>query len=268
MVVEQTLIARAFDAYKAKKYEKAARGFYRALDVNPSNPSTLYNLACCYALLKKEKLAVRCLAVAYQAGFRDLEHMARDKDFDAIRKSAAYKGLVREMKQAREYERLTEWEVLRRAAVAYRAKRYEDAARCFIAALRKNPTNAETIYNLSCSLALLGKKDAAIQCLAAAWRAGFQDLGYIRRDVDFRSVRNTAAFKHLMWRFEQDLRLSREIQRQRYMAYIQYARQQQARLAQMQAAQARSVQSGSGGGGGRKQSLLSGYFLTGAAVIG
>jgi tetratricopeptide (TPR) repeat protein len=73
--VQQTLVARAIDAYKAKKYEKSACGFSRALEVIPSNPSPLYNLSCSLALLGNQDAAIECLAAVWRAGFQDIERL-------------------------------------------------------------------------------------------------------------------------------------------------------------------------------------------------
>jgi hypothetical protein len=133
-----------------------------------------------------------------------------------------------------------------RAEEAYLDERYPDAKRWFIAAVRRNPTDANTIYNLACCLALLKEKDLALKCLATAWVTGFHDLDHIRRDPDFDGLREDPAFRRLIGHFEVDLERSRAAQLQRMQAYLAWARMQQA---QAQQAQARSWAQSVGGGG-------------------
>jgi phospholipase/carboxylesterase len=91
-----------------------------------------------------------------------------------------------------------------RAHRAYQEKRYEDAARTFIAALRRNPGDSTSLYNLACCYGLLGAPGQATAFLEAAWQAGFRDLGHIRRDADFEKVREDAGFAGLLERLAED----------------------------------------------------------------
>jgi phospholipase/carboxylesterase len=85
-----------------------------------------------------------------------------------------------------------------RAQEAYNGKRYEEAAKCYIWALRQNPGDSTALYNLACCYGLLGAHEQAAKFLRAAYSAGFRDLAHIRRDPDFDKIRETDSFEKVL----------------------------------------------------------------------
>jgi len=81
---------QAVQAYGAKDYPKAAALFLEALRFDINNPTLLYNLACCYALMGDDANAARMLARAWRAGFRNLAHIEGDADFERVRNSPRF----------------------------------------------------------------------------------------------------------------------------------------------------------------------------------
>ncbi len=55
-------------------------------------------------------------------------------------------------------------------------------------------------YNLACSFALVGEKEEALIVLKHAIKLGYQDLDYMRKDSDLRSLHNDPRFKSLISR--------------------------------------------------------------------
>jgi phospholipase/carboxylesterase len=88
------LLADAGTAYEAQDYEAAARAFIHYLRRRPGDASALYNLACCYGLLGAAEPATAFLRAAYRAGFRDLEHIQQDPDFEPVREDAGFQELM------------------------------------------------------------------------------------------------------------------------------------------------------------------------------
>ncbi len=84
------LAALATASYQKGDYEAAAKQYLAHLASKPGDASALYNLACCYGLLGREKHASEILQLAYKAGFDDLEHIQRDTDFDKVRQSPEF----------------------------------------------------------------------------------------------------------------------------------------------------------------------------------
>ena len=94
--------------------------------------------------------------------------------------------------------------LVRTAHEAYAEKRYEDAARTFIMALRAQPSDSGSLYNLACCYGLLGHAGQAAAFLEAAWKAGFRDYGHIAGDGDFERVRESEEMKAVMVRLKED----------------------------------------------------------------
>jgi predicted esterase len=88
-------VSRAANAaYQSAHYNEAARLYLTALQHDITNSGDIYNLACCYGLLKHDTLAAVYLRRAFQAGFDDIEHAKRDPDFDSIRTRPVFAAVV------------------------------------------------------------------------------------------------------------------------------------------------------------------------------
>jgi phospholipase/carboxylesterase len=85
---------------------------------------------------------------------------------------------------------------------AYQEKRYEDAARSYVEALRMRPRDGTSLYNLACCFALMGSAEQAGRFLEAAFAAGFEELDLARQDPDFAKARQAEAFRASMKRIE------------------------------------------------------------------
>jgi phospholipase/carboxylesterase len=81
-------------AYQAAHYEEAAHFYLAALEHDITSADDIYNLACCYGLLKKDTLAALYLTRATRAGFDDIEHARHDPDFDSVRASPVFVAAI------------------------------------------------------------------------------------------------------------------------------------------------------------------------------
>jgi phospholipase/carboxylesterase len=98
---DATVLTRRGDsAYQAGAYLDAAANYLVALRADPSASNTIYNLACCYGLLKRDTLAALYLARAARAGFDEVEHVRRDPDFDPVRHMPVFTALVDSLEAA------------------------------------------------------------------------------------------------------------------------------------------------------------------------
>ncbi len=88
-------VSRAANAaYQAARYNEAARLYLAALQHDITNSGDIYNLACCYGLLKQDSLAALYLRRAFSAGFDDIGHVKQDPDFDSVRTRPAFASVV------------------------------------------------------------------------------------------------------------------------------------------------------------------------------
>ncbi len=68
----------------------------RLVHLRPDDPLAYYNLACSYALLKKNDLALKTLRHSIELGYRDFRYMREDHDLDSIRPDPRFRQLLRE----------------------------------------------------------------------------------------------------------------------------------------------------------------------------
>lgn len=82
------------------RYMSEAAGILRGLSVShPSNPETLYNLACVLALQGKPDEAMTALRGAFDAGWWNADHSMDDPDLKSLRGRDDFKTLVERMRQ-------------------------------------------------------------------------------------------------------------------------------------------------------------------------
>jgi tetratricopeptide (TPR) repeat protein len=68
----------------------------RLVQLRPSDALAHYNLACSYALLKRNEQALKTLRRAVELGYRDFRYMREDRDLDTIRHDPRFRQLLRE----------------------------------------------------------------------------------------------------------------------------------------------------------------------------
>jgi phospholipase/carboxylesterase len=81
---------------------------------------------------------------------------------------------------------------------AFRERRYEDAARNWLFLLRHRHDDVESLYNLACAYARLGKPEQAADNMVRAVLAGMRDFEHIRTDEDLAGVRQDEYFRERM----------------------------------------------------------------------
>jgi len=64
--------------------------------------------------------------------------------------------------------------------------------------VRMCPDEPDVWYNLGCSHALVGEKEAAFNALSRAVELGYSDRDWMSRDDDLRSIRNDPRFRSLL----------------------------------------------------------------------
>ena len=76
----------AKQAFEKKKYKEASKKFLEILHYKPNDVPTLYNLATCYAHLKKPELAAKALLHALiDGGLNDISTLIADSTWNSIR---------------------------------------------------------------------------------------------------------------------------------------------------------------------------------------
>jgi tetratricopeptide (TPR) repeat protein len=86
-------LARAYS--DSKDYRKSIAAYEKALELRFGYPFTAaYNIACSYALMGEKEQAFKWLEKSLDMGFRDLNLVRTDTDFDSIRNDARFKKLA------------------------------------------------------------------------------------------------------------------------------------------------------------------------------
>jgi tetratricopeptide (TPR) repeat protein len=66
--------------------------------LQPANATAHYNLACSLALSKRNSDALRSLRQAIGLGYRDFDWMSHDPDLQGLKKTAAFREMVAQLK--------------------------------------------------------------------------------------------------------------------------------------------------------------------------
>ena len=77
--------------------ERSAYYAARAMAVDPEDPMVLYNVACAYGILGRNKECLDALERAVAQGWGDKAWLEHDSDLDAIRSESRYLALIRAM---------------------------------------------------------------------------------------------------------------------------------------------------------------------------
>lgn len=79
-----------------------------------------------------------------------------------------------------------------------RQGRIADGLRMDRKLVRLQPENATAHYNLACSLALMKRKNAALDELRRAVALGYRDLDWMQQDPDLEVLKNSREFQELL----------------------------------------------------------------------
>lgn len=90
------LFIEASTAYGEKDFAKAAEHYLRVLDAGTTWPTVPYNAACCFARLGRADDAFKCLDLAVQRGWSDVEHLKSDADLESIHSDKRWDEVVRQ----------------------------------------------------------------------------------------------------------------------------------------------------------------------------
>jgi len=85
---------RTIDLARAGKYAECRPILRKILDLDPSDSTAWYNMACVHSRLHEPRRAIACLTKALEHGYSDFRHMGRDPDMEPLRDLPGYKALL------------------------------------------------------------------------------------------------------------------------------------------------------------------------------
>ncbi len=80
-------------------YDKGLRIDQRLSALLPDDPTVHYNLSCSYCLAGQVDLALDTLERAIELGYKDLRHLLKDPDLQALRRDERFRGIVARLKR-------------------------------------------------------------------------------------------------------------------------------------------------------------------------
>lgn len=81
------------DYTKRGKFHEGLKIDQQLVQLRPQDPTTLYNLACSYALTKHYERAVAVLDEAIDQGYRDFKWLVKDPDLRALRQHPLFRQI-------------------------------------------------------------------------------------------------------------------------------------------------------------------------------
>ena len=207
---------RGMSLHHKERYPEAIEAFEKAIADGYREETASYNIACGYALMGENDKAFEWLHRSMQLGFDLGAYIGHDDDLDGLRSDPRFAELK---KTAREQKSSEEKNEARAVATRYerlqakapksgepyfdlgrellRADRYDLSAQAFQASFDRGYRQSTSLYNGACALALDGKKDAALDLLARALDAGFDQPDLFKTDDDLDSLHGDPRFAAL-----------------------------------------------------------------------
>jgi len=87
-------------AKRKGRENEALAAFQQALKLDPEMLWAYYGLACLHAVAGKEGLALKLLEKALKKGFKEFDHIEKDKDWNGFRKKPRFSGLLGKYRDA------------------------------------------------------------------------------------------------------------------------------------------------------------------------
>ena len=87
------------DYTRRGRFEDGLRVDRRLARLCPDDPLVYYNLACSFSLTTEFRKAANALRKAIHYGYRDFDHLRRDKDLVPLREQPIYAALEEEIAQ-------------------------------------------------------------------------------------------------------------------------------------------------------------------------
>lgn len=85
---------KALKLLEGKKFAESIALYQQILEVEPDDDTSIYNLACAYALTKENAKAVATLRKSVEAGFIKFGHIEKDPDLDGLRQDPEFQKLM------------------------------------------------------------------------------------------------------------------------------------------------------------------------------
>jgi Flp pilus assembly protein TadD len=216
--------SRGYSLHQADHYIEAIEAFSHSIGLGYRQATSMYNVACGYALLNDKDNALFWLNRSLAAGFDRADLLRDDSDLDPLRSDPRFKEIVQKTSFTKKEDKpgkdktisrledaLNNFEQLRRESsddgdewykVGSRLLRLRDFDRAATALTQAvdhlGYQGASAMYNLACTYALKGDRALGLEWLEKSINAGFDNSDKLRDDPDIASLRGELRFKKIL----------------------------------------------------------------------
>ena len=215
--------SRGYSLHQSDRYIEAIEAFSHSIGLGYRQATSMYNVACGYALLNDKDNALFWLNRSLLAGFDRGDLLRDDSDLDSLRSDPRFREIAQKLPITKKEDKpgkdktisrledaVNTFEQLRRDASTkggqwysvgsrlLRLRDFERAAAALTQAVEHlSPNSASAMYNLACTYALKGDRAMGLEWLEKAINAGFDNSDKVRDDPDIASLRGEARFKNI-----------------------------------------------------------------------
>jgi tetratricopeptide (TPR) repeat protein len=214
--------SRGYSLHQSDRHIEAIEAFSQAISLGHRQATSMYNVACGYALLNDKENALFWLNRSLAAGFDRADLLSNDSDLDSLRSDPRFKELAQKVSVTKKEDKhgkdktisrledaVNNFERLRTDAstngdewytIGSRLLRLRDldrAAAALTQAVAHLSSGASAMYNLACTYALKGDRALGLEWLEKSINAGFDNSDKLKDDPDIASLRGEPRFKDL-----------------------------------------------------------------------
>ncbi|HSE37699.1 MAG TPA: tetratricopeptide repeat protein, partial [Blastocatellia bacterium] len=215
--------SRGYALHQSDRFIEAIQAFTESIRLRHRQATSMYNVACGYALLNDKDNALFWLDRSLVAGFDRPDLLRDDSDLDSLRSDPRFNEIVKKVSFTKKEDKpgkdktisrledaVSNFEQLRRDAstngdewykIGSRLLRLRDldrAAAALTQAVEHLSTGeASAMYNLACTYALKGDRALGLEWLEKSINAGFDSNDKLQNDPDIAALRGESRFKDI-----------------------------------------------------------------------
>jgi len=200
--VPEVMVAQAWILYSRGEYSDAARILRAVLSRKRDCEGAFYLLLRCLFASGEYQEVAGLAEEAIEASGSDYNvYVPILNSLGALAKKELQSNILLRAVQAFEahLREVPEDARARSLLASYYAEvgRTDDARREAVMAMTLRPNESSILYNAACTFCLMNQKSEALEALAKAWRAGFRDTDWVRRDPDLAILLDDPEFERL-----------------------------------------------------------------------
>ena len=214
---------RGYSLHQSDRFIEAIEAFTESIRLGHRQATSMYNVACGYALLNDKDNALFWLDRSLSAGFDRPDLLTNDSDLDPLRSDPRFTQLIKKVSFTKKEDKLgkdrtisrledavNNFEQLRRDESAngdewykigsrlLRLRDFDRAAAALTQAVEHLSNGAgSAMYNLACTYALKGDRALGLEWLEKSINAGFDSNDKLQNDPDIAALRAEPRFKDI-----------------------------------------------------------------------